>query len=90
MKAYKGFNKKLQCDPTGNNPFQYEIGEEYETDQADLCDCGFHACKFPLDVLSYYAPGDSRYCEVELEANQQKKEDSKRCGKKSKLMQKLD
>lgn len=32
MKAYKGFKKKLQCDPTGYN--LYEIEEECETDQA--------------------------------------------------------
>ena len=36
----------------------------------------------PLDVFGYYAPADSRYCEVDLDANDQKSDDSKRVGKK--------
>ena len=40
MKAYKGFKKKIQCDPTGYNLFQYEIEEECETDQADAATQG--------------------------------------------------
>ena len=36
-----------------------------------------------MDVFNYYPPSDSRYCEVELEANNQKSsDDSKRVGKK--------
>lgn len=35
-----------------------------------------------MDVFGYYAPADSRYCEVELDANDQKSDDSKRVGKK--------
>ena len=51
--------------------------------KANICDCGFHACEFPMDVFGYYPPSDSRYCEVELEANDQKSsDDSKRVGKK--------
>lgn len=31
IKAYKGFNKNLQCQPDDNKPpFQYEVGKEYE------------------------------------------------------------
>lgn len=68
MKAYKGFDKNLRCNPTGSSPFQYEIGRTYTEEHASVCNYGFHACENPLDVLSYYKPGDnSRYCEVELD-----------------------
>ena len=60
MKAYKGFNKDMTC-----KDFQYEIGKEYETDEAKACTCGFHACEYPLDCFFYYAPSKSVYCEVE-------------------------
>ena len=67
MKAYKGFNEKLQCNPNGE-PFQYEIGKEYEHEGVvNPCSSGFHACKSPLDVLVYYPPNTSRYCEVEVD-----------------------
>ena len=79
MKAYKGFNKDLQC-----RGFQYELGKSYEEKSAALCDRGFHACESPLDVFSYYPPGDgSRYCEVELiNPTDQKDSDSKRVASK--------
>ena len=80
MKMYKGFDKDLKC-----RDFQYEIGKTYEEPTAELCEKGFHACEYPLDVFGYYAPGDmSRYCEVDLDDVSHKKsnEDSKRCGKK--------
>ena len=77
MKCYKGFGKDLKC-----RDFQYEIGKEYEEERAEICDTGFHACENPLNVFGYYAPADSRYCEVELDANDQKSDDSKRVGKK--------
>lgn len=77
MKCYKGFDKGLKC-----RDFQYEIGKEYEEKRAEICDTGFHACENPLDVFGYYAPADSRYCEVDLDANDQKSDDSKRVGKK--------
>ena len=78
MKCFKGFDKDLKC-----RDFQYEIGKEYTEEKANICNCGFHACEFPMDVFNYYPPSDSRYCEVELEANNQKSsDDSKRVGKK--------
>ena len=80
MKCYKGFDKDLRC-----KDFQYEIGKEYETERAEICGEGFHACEFPLDVLWYYNPADSRFCEVELDANEQTRDDSKRVGKKIKI-----
>lgn len=81
MKVYKGFNKNLQC-----RGFQYEVGKEYETDQAVICERGFHACEMPLDVLKYYEPGSgSRYCEADLEAESETSDDSKRVGKKIRI-----
>nr|DAY20259.1 MAG TPA: hypothetical protein [Caudoviricetes sp.] len=78
MKCFKGFDKDLKC-----RDFQYEIGKEYTEEKADICNCGFHACEFPMGVFGYYPPSDSRYCEVELEENGQKSsDDSKRVGKK--------
>ena len=80
MKMYKGFDKDLKC-----RDFQYEIGKTYEEPTAELCEKGFHACEYPLDVFRYYSPGNmSRYCEVDLDDVSDKKsnEDSKRCGKK--------
>lgn len=86
IKAYKGFNKNLQCQPDDDKPpFQYEVGKAYEESEAELCSCGFHACEFPLDVFGYYPPADSRYCEVELDAIEKKEGDSKRTGKKIKI-----
>ena len=58
--SYKGMNKDMKC-----RGFQYEIGKTYETDKAECCNTGFHACECPLDVLKYYAPNESRYFEVE-------------------------
>ena len=81
MKACKGFDKNLKC-----RGFQYEVGGEYEEKDANLCRTGFHACENPLDTLRYYRPGDSRYCEVDLEDNgQRNSNDTKVCGKKIKI-----
>ena len=80
MKCFKGFDKDLRC-----KGFQYEVGKEYETERAEICEEGFHACEFPLDVLRYYNPADSRFCKVELDANEQTHNDSKRVGKKIKI-----
>ena len=60
IKTYKGFDKDLKC-----RGFQYEIGKEYEEEKASACSCGFHACEMPIEVFGYYAPAESRYCEVE-------------------------
>ena len=77
MKACKGFDKNLRC-----RGFQYEVGGEYTEETAELCNRGPHACENPLDTLRYYRPGDSRYCEVEIEDNGERSgDDSKVCGK---------
>ena len=57
---YKGMDKDMKC-----RGFQYEVGKEYETDKAVACQCGFHACEYPLDVFGYYPPAGSRFFEVE-------------------------
>ena len=60
--AYKGMNSDMTC-----KGFQYEIGKSYKTDKAELCECGFHACLNPIDVLDYYPKYKaSRYFKVKL------------------------
>ena len=60
--AYKGMESDMTC-----LGFQYEIGKTYKTDKAKLCECGFHACLNPLDVLDYYSKEtNSRYFKVKL------------------------
>ena len=82
MKGYKGFNKDLKC-----RDFQYEIGKEFETDNAVLCEKGFHFCENPHEVFAYYGAGDNnRFCYIEAEdVSDEKKEDSKRACKKIKI-----
>ena len=79
MKVYKGTDKDIKC-----RGFQFVPGKEAKEDKADLCECGFHACEAPLDVLGYYPPGEgSRYFEAELEdVSPQRESDSKVCGKR--------
>ena len=79
MKAYKGLDKNLQC-----RGLQYEIGGTQEVDSVKLCNRGLHACEAPLDVFSYYAPGEgSRYCVVEMDGvSEERGDDSKRVAKK--------
>ena len=81
MKAYKGFDKDLKC-----RGYQYQIGGEYTEDSAELCKKGFHACELPHDIFNYYAPAESRFCEVDLDAtDEQNSEDSKRVGTRIKI-----
>ncbi len=75
IKGYKGFNNKLQCTPNGTC-FQYELGKEFETDKAKVCEEGFHFCENPFDVLNFYEPVESRYCEVEGSGDIDKEDNS--------------
>ena len=85
-KAIKGFNKDMTC-----RGFQYKEGKEYETENASLCNEGFHACLNPLDCFKYYSPGDgSVYHEVEIDDNGERGDDSKIVGSKIKIGAKLD
>ena len=70
MKTYKGFDKDLKC-----RGFQYEVGKEYETEKAKVCDSGFHACENPIDCFGYYAPGQSVYYEVEQDGEISRSDD---------------
>ena len=88
MKAYKGFDKNMQC-----RGFQFEEGKTYHEDEAELCKKGFHACENPLDVFCYYSPGkNSIYREVELEdvSEERNSDDTKVCAKTIKIGAKLD
>lgn len=86
MKTYKGFNKNM----TAKNGYQYEEGKEYEEEKAAACECGFHACEYPLDCFSYYNPGSSVYHVVEQSGEFSKNnDDSKVASTKSRLEQKF-
>jgi len=86
MKCFKGFDTNLTC-----RDFQYEIGKSYVTDKAQLCEEGFHACTNPLDVFAYYNPGESRFCEVELDGIVKgESDDSKQAGTKITIIREID
>ena len=82
MIVYKGTDKDMKC-----RGFQYELGKEYEEQEAKLCEKGFHGCEYPLDVFDYYAPADSRFFVADLDGatDETKSDDTKRVGTKIKL-----
>jgi hypothetical protein len=78
--SYKGFDEDLKC-----RDHQFEIDKEYEKPKAKACQCGFHACEYPLDVFSHYPPASSRYCQVEQSGDIDKSEYDKTCSTKIKI-----
>lgn len=83
MKVYKGTDNDMKC-----RGFQYKLGEAAVFDGGPhLCRAGLHACEQPIDVLSHYAPNESRYFEADAEEVTDERElnDSKIVAKKMTL-----
>jgi len=86
IKGVKGFDKNMQCQG-----FQYAEGKSYETAKAKCCETGFHFCENPLDVFSYYAPGESVFHAVEGSGESDRRgDDSKVACTKIKIGAKID
>lgn len=70
MKGYKGFNPNMVC-----NDKQYAENSTYAEDKAKVCECGFHFCPNPFEVLRYYSFLDydtlkpNRFAKVEAVAD---------------------
>lgn len=68
--TYKGFDANFKC-----RDYQYEVGMSYTHEGEVLaCKSGFHSCENPLDVFSYYAPGQGRFAIVEASGEISRKE----------------
>lgn len=86
IKSYKGFNKDMTCRDK-----KYEEGKEYEEERAEACDCGMHACEYPLDCFGYYDPAHSIYHVVEQSGEISRHDDnSKVASTKMKIGARLD
>lgn len=85
--AYKGFDSSWQC-----RGFQYEAGKDYTHDgEAVACESGFHACEYPFDVFTYYAPAGSKLAVVEQSGKLVRHEgDSKIASTKIKIKAEID
>ena len=69
--AYKGFDKNWKC-----LSYQYTINKLHEHNgKTEACESGFHACEYPLDVFSYYAPASSVFAVVEASGDIDRKGD---------------
>ena len=85
MTGFKAYGKGMVC-----KGFQYQEGETYECEKAEICKSGFHFCENPLDVLNYYNLCESEFSTVEsLGKTQKHDEDSKVCTTKIKIGAKL-
>ena len=69
--AYKGFNQDWTC-----RGYQYKVGKTYvHKGDVKACESGFHACEYPLDVLSYYSPAESKFAVVKMSGKTSKDSD---------------
>ena len=85
--AYKGFNKDWTC-----RGYQYKAGETHVHDgKTEACKSGFHACEYPLDIFSYYAPASSVFAVVEASGDLDRKgSDSKIASSKLTVKAEID
>ena len=76
LKVYKGFNKDWTC-----RGYQFKVGETFVHEgDAKVCNAGFHACEYPLDIFNYYPP-TGQIAECELDGVDPKTDgDTKRAG----------
>ena len=69
--AYKGFKQDWTC-----RGYQYEVGKTYvHKGDVKAYGSGFHACEYPLDVLSYYSPAVSKFAVVKMSGETSKDSD---------------
>ena len=86
--AYKGFSADWKC-----RDFQFKVGESYtHKGKISLCNSGFHACEFPLDVWNYYPPQNGNQAALVAlgGASDEKEKDSKRVGQSITIKASLD
>ena len=76
---FKATDGNMQC-----KGFQYELGKQYHIDNAKIGECGFHACKNPLDIFNHYCGKlgkDVRMFAVKLDGIKgENKDDNTVCG----------
>jgi hypothetical protein len=84
--TYKGFDSAFRC-----RGHQYEIGKTYKHDgPVKICESGFHACEYPLDIFGYYPPAGSRFAQVEQSGKLERHgSDTKVCSKSIKIVAEL-
>lgn len=89
MIGYKAFDKGLICRGK-----QYKENTIFEEKEANICECGMHFCKRPLEVLEYYPLINcdcetSEFAEVESLAHAETDDNKKYVTTKLKINKKL-